>query len=43
MKGLKYIKSNIWTLGMLVGILVISSLFLIPLEEHWWSINRQHD
>ena len=29
MKPLKYIKSNICTIGMLVGILVISSLFLI--------------
>jgi hypothetical protein len=35
MKPLKYIKSNICTIGMLVGILLISSLFLIPLEEHW--------
>lgn len=25
---------------MLVGILVISSLFLIPLEEHWWGIDK---
>jgi len=35
MKSLKYIKSNICTIGMIVGILVITSLFLIPLEEHW--------
>ncbi len=35
MKPLKYIKLNICTIGMIVGILVISSLFLIPLEEHW--------
>jgi hypothetical protein len=25
---------------MLVGILVISSLFLIPLEEHWWGVDK---
>ena len=25
---------------MLVGILIISSLFLIPLEEHWWGIDK---
>jgi len=25
---------------MLVGILVISSLFLIPLEEHWWCFEN---
>jgi hypothetical protein len=35
MKPLKYIKSNICTIAMIAGILVISSLFLIPLEEHW--------
>jgi hypothetical protein len=34
-KPLKYIKSNICTIGMLLGIVVITSLFLIPLEEHW--------
>ena len=35
MKPLKYLKSNICIIGMVVGILVISSLFLIPLQEHW--------
>jgi hypothetical protein len=38
MKVLEYvksIKSNICTIGMIVGILLISSLFFIPLEEHW--------
>jgi hypothetical protein len=35
MKVLKYIKLNICTIGMVVGILLIGSLFLIPLEEHW--------
>jgi len=40
MKSLKYIKSNICTIGMIVGILVITSLFLIPLEEHWWGIEK---
>jgi hypothetical protein len=35
MKPLTYIKSNICTIGMIVGIVVIASLFLIPFEEHW--------
>lgn len=35
MKPIKYIKSNICIIGMLAGILIISSLFFIPLEEHW--------
>jgi hypothetical protein len=35
MNPLKYIKSNICTIGILAGILVISTLFLIQLEEHW--------
>jgi hypothetical protein len=35
MKTIKYIKSNISIIGMLAGIVIISSLFFMPLEEHW--------
>ena len=35
MKVLEYVKSNICTIGMIVGIILIGTLFLLPLEEHW--------
>jgi hypothetical protein len=32
---LKYVKSNIYVVGMVLGIVLISSLFFVPLQEHW--------
>jgi hypothetical protein len=33
MKVLEYVRSNIYTIGMII--ILIGSLFLLPLEEHW--------
>jgi hypothetical protein len=35
MSILKYVKSNIYVVGMVLGIVLISSLFFVPLQEHW--------
>ena len=29
------LKSNIWSIGMIGGIVLISSMFFIPLTPHW--------
>jgi hypothetical protein len=38
MKVLEYVRSNICIIEMIVGIVLISNLFLLPLEEHWWYL-----
>jgi len=35
MNILKHLKSNIYVVGMLMGIVLISTLFFVPLQEHW--------
>jgi len=32
---MKKIRSNIYMIGMVVGLALVSSLFVIPLHEHW--------
>jgi hypothetical protein len=34
MNIVKYVKSNICVIGMIVGILLVGSLFFIPLQAH---------
>jgi hypothetical protein len=29
------IRANIYVIGMVVGLALVSSLFLLPLHEHW--------